>query len=292
MSRILFILNFAAALALTANYAAVAQTTMLFKAGKGLALDDVSPQFVRLDTVFLRVEYTAHTTTDTAANSVGREKMLLEIGEHYTKFYSALYEEICYVLENYSNRQALSNASHGLDPSSWYSYVYEAYYVDLAKGEAVSTGRIGSLDFKYQEKVPAIEWSIEDSLKTIGEYTAQKATCRFRGRDYVAWFTTEIPLPYGPWKFQGLPGLILSVYDTENYFRFDVTDISSKTQGTIKYPDYDYIQTTRQKYLEMKAQIEADFSYYFGNYSTSDMSIIPRDGHRPKKLGNDFMELE
>ena len=217
MSRILFILNFAAALALTANYAAVAQTTMLFKAGKGLALDDVSPQFVRLDTVFLRVEYTAHTTTDTAANSVGREKMLLEIGEHYTKFYSALYEEICYVLENYSNRQALSNASHGLDPSSWYSYVYEAYYVDLAKGEAVSTGRIGSLDFKYQEKVPAIEWSIEDSLKTIGEYTAQKATCRFRGRDYVAWFTSEIPLPYGPWKFHGLPGLILSVSDTRKF---------------------------------------------------------------------------
>lgn len=292
MSRILFILNFAAALALTANYAAVAQTTMLFKAGKGLVLDDVSPQFIRLDTVVLRVEYTAFTTTDTAVNSVGREKMLLEIGEHYTKFYSALYEEICYILENYSNRQALSNASHGLNPSSWYSYVYEACYVDFAKGEVVSTGRIGSLDFKYQEKVPAIEWSIEDSLKTIGEYTAQKATCRFRGRDYVAWFTSEIPLPYGPWKFQGLPGLILSVYDTENYFRFDVADISSKTQGTIKYPDYDYIQTTRQKYLEMKAQIEADFSYYFGNYSTSDMSIIPRDGHRPKKLGNDFMELE
>ena len=248
MSRILFILNFAAALALTANYAAVAQTTMLFKAGKGLALDDVSPQFVRLDTVFLRVEYTAHTTTDTAANSVGREKMLLEIGEHYTKFYS--------VLENYSNRQALSNASHGLNPSSWYSYVYEACYVDFAKGEVVSTGRIGSLDFKYQEKVPAIEWSIEDSLKTIGEYTAQKATCRFRGRDYVAWFTTEIPLPYGPWKFQGLPGLILSVYDTENYFRFDVADISSKTQGTIKYPDYDYIQTTRQNIISETTQLQ------------------------------------
>lgn len=37
---------------------------------------------------------------------------------------------------------------------------------------------------------------------------------------WEAWFTTEIPLPYGPYKFHGLPGLILEVYDTKNNFIF------------------------------------------------------------------------
>lgn len=55
-----------------------------------------------------------------------------------------------------------------------------------------------------KEKAPKINWSIEDSTKSIGNYTVQKATARFRGRDYTAWFSPEIPVPFGPWKLHGL----------------------------------------------------------------------------------------
>ena len=51
-------------------------------------------------------------------------------------------------------------------------------------------------------------------------YPCQKATATFRGRDYEAWFTPEIPVNDGPWKFFGLPGLILKVTDAENIFSF------------------------------------------------------------------------
>ncbi|HLT49681.1 MAG TPA: GLPGLI family protein [Aequorivita sp.] len=69
------------------------------------------------------------------------------------------------------------------------------------------------------------DWKIDNETKKIGLFTAQKATVNFRGRDYVAWFTSEIPVPFGPWKFKGLPGLILEVYDTNNIFHISATQV-------------------------------------------------------------------
>lgn len=54
-------------------------------------------------------------------------------------------------------------------------------------------------------------WSIKKDKKEIGKYICQKATTKHRGRDYTAWFTSEIPVDIGPWKFHGLPGLIVEV---------------------------------------------------------------------------------
>ncbi len=68
-------------------------------------------------------------------------------------------------------------------------------------------------------------WEIHNETKKIGQFTTSKATIKFRGRDYTAWFTEEIPVPYGPWKFRGLPGLILEVYDTENVFHITTTKV-------------------------------------------------------------------
>src|SRR5690606_1469092 len=53
----------------------------------------------------------------------------------------------------------------------------------------------------------------------------QRADIRFGGRDWVAWFTTEIPIPDGPYKFCGLPGLIVSIADTQQHWQFDLTHI-------------------------------------------------------------------
>jgi GLPGLI family protein len=76
-------------------------------------------------------------------------------------------------------------------------------------------------DFHYLKELnPKFDWVLINETKKIGDFTCNKATCHFRGRDYVAWYTNEIPVPHGPWKFQGLPGLILEVYtpNQEIYF--------------------------------------------------------------------------
>lgn len=86
-------------------------------------------------------------------------------------------------------------------------------------------------DVFFDETMVVIEdqytwnWKIDKETKKIGQFTAQKATVNFRGRDYIAWFTSEIPVPFGPWKFKGLPGLILEVYDTDNIFHISATQV-------------------------------------------------------------------
>lgn len=52
--------------------------------------------------------------------------------------------------------------------------------------------------------------------KIIAGYNCLKAGLSWRGRNYTAYYTTEIPLPFGPYKFKGLPGLILSLQTTTN----------------------------------------------------------------------------
>lgn len=63
------------------------------------------------------------------------------------------------------------------------------------------------------EQRPLIRWLITDERKMIQNFSCQKATATFRGRNYTAWFTSDLPIAEGPWKFKGLPGLILSVED-------------------------------------------------------------------------------
>lgn len=76
-----------------------------------------------------------------------------------------------------------------------------------------------------EEKVKKIDWSITQEFKTISGFKAQKAEGLFRGRKYTAWFTNEIPIKYGPWKLNGLPGLILNISDGKNEVMFYVRKI-------------------------------------------------------------------
>ena len=79
--------------------------------------------------------------------------------------------------------------------------------------------------FIVNEQWLDIKWDIKTKTKNIGDYTATKAKGHFRGRDYTVWFTYDIPVPFGPWKLHGLPGLILEAEDSEKMMRFYATQI-------------------------------------------------------------------
>lgn len=79
--------------------------------------------------------------------------------------------------------------------------------------------------FIVKENWIDINWKIESKIKKIGSYTATLAKGSFRGRDYTVWFTYDIPVPFGPWKLHGLPGLILEAEDSEKMMRFYATEV-------------------------------------------------------------------
>lgn len=72
---------------------------------------------------------------------------------------------------------------------------------------------IGNTSYKMPEDQKP-EWKISSEKQKIGEYNTQKATTNYGGRSWTAWFSTDIPFQDGPYKFYGLPGLIVKIEDS------------------------------------------------------------------------------
>lgn len=64
-----------------------------------------------------------------------------------------------------------------------------------------------------KEDLPKFNWKIKKDKKKIGKFSCILGETYFRGRKYFAWYTPEIPVYSGPWKLNGLPGMILEAYD-------------------------------------------------------------------------------
>lgn len=74
--------------------------------------------------------------------------------------------------------------------------------------------------FIVDEESKALDWQITDETKDIMGYLCLSATTSYKGRDYKAYFTEEIPFSDGPYKFKGLPGMILELVDTKQHYHF------------------------------------------------------------------------
>ncbi len=108
-----------------------------------------------------------------------------------------------------------------------FSYKVTKAYPTMA---ASYTDRISRNMFGYTEQLK-FNWNILPQKEKIGEYDTQKATTEFGGRKWTAWFTTAIPFSDGPYKFSGLPGLIVKIED-------DAKDYSWLLKGNKKIENY------------------------------------------------------
>lgn len=112
------------------------------------------------------------------------------------------------------DRSQMENLRSNMD------YVVEK---DFANGTKTFTGRIARNQYSYTEDRP-LEWTILPETATIGAYKTQKAETQFAGRTWYAWFANEIPFQDGPYKFSGLPGLIVKVEDSKGDYSFDLKE--------------------------------------------------------------------
>lgn len=80
--------------------------------------------------------------------------------------------------------------------------------------------------YSVEDKTP-IDWELTDSTKTVLGYECILATADYHGRKWNVWFTPEIPLQEGPWKFYGLPGFILEAESVDGQYLFTATGINA-----------------------------------------------------------------
>lgn len=75
-------------------------------------------------------------------------------------------------------------------------------------------------NYIVEEETPKIDWKIERDTMSFSGVKCQKATAAFKGRNWIAWFSPELPFTNGPWKLNGLPGLIIDAYDDKKEVLF------------------------------------------------------------------------
>ena len=87
--------------------------------------------------------------------------------------------------------------------------------------------------------LPAIDWTIGDDTATFGGLHCQKATGHFKGRDYIVWFAPDLPVHSGPWKLNGLPGVIVDARDSKNEVVFAFDGVEKTFQSSPKVQSAD-----------------------------------------------------
>ncbi|MBP1165785.1 GLPGLI family protein [Chryseobacterium sp. PvR013] len=112
----------------------------------------------------------------------------------------------------YENQTALPNVRFTYSVTKKHPDMEVQYTEDIMNG-------LTPITFGYQEKLN-FDWKIQKETQKIGEYNAQKATLNFAGRKWTAWFCKDLPFNDGPYKFNGLPGLIVKIEDDQQHYSF------------------------------------------------------------------------
>ncbi|MCE4065159.1 GLPGLI family protein [Chryseobacterium gleum] len=124
----------------------------------------------------------------------------------------------------------------------------KVYYYEKAAGKQIY----------YQEDRP-VKWEVTNVIEKQNGYSAQKAVTEFGGRTWTAWFTKEIPFSDGPYKFSGLPGLIVKLEDDKGDYKFDLVKKINIKNAFEEQIQPDAKQSTRINFHGDKAALELEF---------------------------------
>lgn len=191
---------------------------------------------------------------DSASTNLTRENYHLDITKENVAYYNRIYyinDSVFSANNQYGGKgyRLTSFLIKKIDNDTYQNYEY-----------------IGDVNFYRISETPKQQWTITDSIKKTDQFTLQKATATFGGRSWVAWFSKEIPFPYGPYKFNGLPGLIMELYDTKEDYYFKVIK-SEKIPDDYKRVSlgnaiYNMIPTDQNKLNKLKMEVfNSPFKY-------------------------------
>lgn len=121
-----------------------------------------------------------------------------------------------------------------------------------------------SVVLRYEEEPAAFSWQLLSDTGTVMGYVCQKARTGFKGRVYEAWYCPVLPVDAGPYKFGGLPGLILKVADTAGDYSWEATGIE---EGAWSIYEKKFIarKCTRAQARKTIADMFSN-PFYFGDY--------------------------
>lgn len=108
--------------------------------------------------------------------------------------------------------------------------------------------------YLINDTIPELKWEINyEETKNVGDILCNKATLKFRGRNFIAWYDMNTPLNFGPWKFNNLPGLILEIYDETKRYNWAARSVVFSNNPTVVVPiDTAVKQISYKNYIDLK----------------------------------------
>ncbi|MGS2760940.1 GLPGLI family protein [Sinomicrobium sp. M5D2P9] len=253
---------------------------------------DAQNKNISIDTLNLKCTYVMTFQVDsTDTGSKEEEFMILEIGKNRTsKFlsYKSLYADSMKVIIRRDREEGKINIQQSvqkvvnLPRSKFDSRVFKNY----PKQQITYFDKIARHTYTYEEPLKSMQWNISEEKMEIAGYACQKATTTYEGRDYIAWFTTEIPISEGPYKFIGLPGLIVKIEDTKQQYSFELTKLEKiKDNKTITFPEKNHriIKITKNEYKKtLKRLMHNTVEFY------EQEGFSPMDDEHEKRVKDRF----
>ncbi|KFC19699.1 GLPGLI family protein [Chryseobacterium sp. FH1] len=167
---------------------------------------------------------------DSLSDKYSKEVSVLDIERDFVKFYP----------EDFLVRDSLRKNTGNYD----YSNNNIDYQLIRDRNTNINTNftAISPLYYSYETK-DSQKWIISTETKKTHDLQVQKATTFFGGRHWEAWFAPSFPFQEGPYKFRGLPGLIVELKDDREQFIFQ---LAKNTNLTSNYDTSFYLENLNQ----------------------------------------------
>ncbi|MDP5078109.1 MAG: GLPGLI family protein [Nonlabens sp.] len=197
--------------------------------------------------------------------------------------YASLYvsnEKSIYVAPSVVKLDSIENARDLQVSDIMSNMIHDPYAISYSANSLQYFEKVGNEMYTYKE-TPKLEWVLAEGTKKILNYECKRANVDYGGRKWTAWFTTSLPLDVGPYKFKGLPGLILGISDDTNSFSFMAVGLSNNKKSNFKSAEAYIARTVKNEPIQTK---KADFNkikrYFHSlngnerlNYMNKDKSV-------------------
>ena len=189
------------------------------------------------------------------------ENMILLLGKHISYYTNQRMYQIKEDTRHFTSFE--QSQQYSLKPNKSAGRFIYTIFKNYPRDKITFIDKVVPTWMLYEEELKLFKWKLLSDTSTIAGYKVQKAICNFGGRSWIAWFSPEIPYSDGPYKFNGLPGLILKIHDTRLHYVFELISIEKPGKFTpIELDERDYYRTDKFTYHKAKDNFRKNINTY------------------------------
>lgn len=234
------------------------------------------------DKVLARVTYNfTHVRDTNRRDNPYTENMLLVIGKN-----TSVYTSLDNIARNLNIPGSRPRPGAPFKPVT-----FDDLYFFAKENKLITRQRFMSSYYLIDEAEQKINWKITKDTASFAGIHCKKATANFKGRKWTAWYAPEMPFASGPWKLNGLPGLIVEAYDEKKEVKFQIAaldnlkkeNLNPEQAATLKiYEKNDFFGNEITLQTDARKTTRAEFDKVYAVYLKDPIGFIAAESGKPR----------